>query len=171
MTFWCRGVCGRARARHQPGRLVPWLPAPHEPRRRSPTSASSPVPLTRMIWLKRKFRATPAARNHPVSRMLRVNGAPGAGEQGWRGGRTQVRGRQAPVRQSPAARAGAPGSQAPGSLVAGSLAGPVRHEPQTRCRTTHIRRLRHISAVDPGYVVDPVHSRPPDQPQDPDQPR
>jgi hypothetical protein len=31
--------------------------------------------------------------------------------------------------------------------------------------------LRHISVVDPGFMVDPVDSRTRDQPQDPDQPR
>jgi hypothetical protein len=47
----------------------------------------------------------------------------------------------------------------------------MRHEPQTRRRTKHIRRFRHISVVDPGYVVDRMHSRTLDQPQNPDQPR
>jgi hypothetical protein len=42
---------------------------------------------------------------------------------------------------------------------------------QTRRRNTHIRRFRHIFAVDPGFVVDLVHPSPPDQPQDPDQPQ
>ena len=32
------------------------------------------------------------------------------------------------------------------------------HQPRTRRRTTHIRRFRHICAVDPGYVVDRVPS-------------
>jgi len=44
----------------------------------------------------------------------------------------------------------------------------MRHEPQTRRRTKHIRRFRHISVVDPGYVVDRMHSRTLDQPQNPD---
>jgi hypothetical protein len=35
------------------------------------------------------------------------------------------------------------------------LRGPMCHQPRTRRRTTHIRRFRHISAVDPGCVVDP----------------
>jgi len=29
--------------------------------------------------------------------------------------------------------------------------------PRTRRRNTHIRRFRHIFAVDPGFVADPVH--------------
>jgi hypothetical protein len=103
----------------------PWLPARASPGG-TPSSASSPVPLTRMIWPSRRIQATPAARNLRVSRMLPVNGAPGAGEQGWRGrrgGRTQVRGQQAPGRQSLAARTGTPGSQTPGSRVTGSRMG------------------------------------------------
>src|SRR5580704_13816574 len=51
----------------------------------TPSPVSSPVPLTRMIWLPWWIRATPAARILRKSRILRVDGTPGAGEEGWRG--------------------------------------------------------------------------------------
>jgi hypothetical protein len=83
------GCCGEAggpgisvaawfRARTSPGGTPSSASSP------VPYQASSPVPLTRMTWLKGKLRATPAARTHPVSRMVPVNGTPGTGEQGWR---------------------------------------------------------------------------------------
>ena len=64
------------------------------------------------IATRRIRYAYPAARNHHVSRMLRVNGAAGAGEQGWRGaGWLGVgAGRQASGRQLSAARTGPPDS-------------------------------------------------------------
>ena len=36
--------------------------------------------------------------------------------------------------------------------------GPTCHQSRTRCRNRHIRRFRHISAVDPRCVVDRLHS-------------
>jgi hypothetical protein len=43
-----------------------------------------------------------------------------------------------------------------------ALAAPECHALQTRRRNLHIRRFRHIFAVDPDFAVDPVHpvSRP-----------
>jgi hypothetical protein len=107
------------------------------------SSASSPVPLARMIWLKRKFWATPAAALHRVSRMLRVDGAPVTGGQGGGAGRGRtgcgrtgcgVRGAGAGVagrgggregrrdlgRQLPAGRAEHSPTQIPDSRVTGS---------------------------------------------------
>src|SRR5271154_3955517 len=50
-------------------------------------------------------------------------------------------------------------SRRTGPVVAGSacpaLPGSGCHEPRTRRRTKHICRFRHISVVDPGFVVDP----------------
>jgi hypothetical protein len=158
MTFWCRGVRQGARARHQPGRLVPSSRPARGPGG-TPSSASSPVPLTRMIWLKRKLRATPAARNHRVRRMLRVNGAAGAGEEGWRGGAGRPSGGEGtagPGRQSPAARPAHPAPRPRAAASRALLPGPMCHEPRTRRRTRHIRRFGHICAVDPGFVVDRV---------------